>query len=46
MKKYHLYHHSPQGIHKGFGITTRFWDGVVRYPISGSGTPIPKQELK
>jgi Fatty acid hydroxylase superfamily len=46
MKKYHLYHHSPQGIHKGFGITTRFWDGVVRYPIPGSGTPIPKQELK
>ena len=28
MKKYHLYHHSPRGIDKGFGITTRFWDGV------------------
>jgi 4-hydroxysphinganine ceramide fatty acyl 2-hydroxylase len=28
MKKYHLYHHSPRGIDKGYGITTRFWDGV------------------
>jgi 4-hydroxysphinganine ceramide fatty acyl 2-hydroxylase len=28
MKKYHLYHHSPRGIDRGFGITTRFWDGV------------------
>jgi sterol desaturase/sphingolipid hydroxylase (fatty acid hydroxylase superfamily) len=25
MKKYHLYHHSPRGIGKGYGITTRFW---------------------
>jgi len=34
MKKYHLYHHSPRGIDKGFGITTRFWDGVfdTRFP--------------
>jgi sterol desaturase/sphingolipid hydroxylase (fatty acid hydroxylase superfamily) len=34
LKKYHLYHHSPRGINKGFGITTRFWDGVfdTRFP--------------
>jgi sterol desaturase/sphingolipid hydroxylase (fatty acid hydroxylase superfamily) len=34
MKKYHLYHHSPRGIDKGFGITTRFWDCVfdTRFP--------------
>jgi sterol desaturase/sphingolipid hydroxylase (fatty acid hydroxylase superfamily) len=34
LKKYHLYHHSPRGINKGYGITTRFWDGVfdTRYP--------------
>jgi len=36
IKKYHLYHHSPRGIDKGFGITTRFWDGVfdTRFPQS------------
>src|SRR5260370_23309766 len=36
MKKYHLYHHSPRGINKGYGITTRFWDGVfdTRFPQS------------
>ena len=28
LKKYHLYHHSPRGINKGYGITTPFWDGV------------------
>ena len=34
LKKYHLYHHSPRGIDKGYGITTRFWDGVfdTRFP--------------
>jgi sterol desaturase/sphingolipid hydroxylase (fatty acid hydroxylase superfamily) len=34
IKKYYLYHHSPRGIDKGYGITTRFWDGVfdTRYP--------------
>jgi sterol desaturase/sphingolipid hydroxylase (fatty acid hydroxylase superfamily) len=34
MKKYHLYHHSPRGIDKGYGITTSFWDGVfdTRFP--------------
>jgi sterol desaturase/sphingolipid hydroxylase (fatty acid hydroxylase superfamily) len=34
LKKYHLYHHSPRGISKGYGITTRFWDGVfdTRFP--------------
>jgi sterol desaturase/sphingolipid hydroxylase (fatty acid hydroxylase superfamily) len=34
IKKYNLYHHSPRGIDKGYGITTRFWDGVfdTRYP--------------
>jgi len=36
MKKYHLYHHSPKGIDRGYGITTRFWDGVfdTRFPQS------------
>jgi 4-hydroxysphinganine ceramide fatty acyl 2-hydroxylase len=36
LKKYHLYHHSPKGIERGFGITTRFWDGVfdTRFPES------------
>lgn len=36
MKKYHLYHHSPRGINSGYGITTRFWDGVfgTRFPES------------
>jgi len=36
LKKYHLYHHSPRGIDKGYGITTRFWDGVfdTRFPES------------
>jgi sterol desaturase/sphingolipid hydroxylase (fatty acid hydroxylase superfamily) len=36
LKKYHLYHHSPRGIDKGYGITTRFWDGVfdTRFPQS------------
>jgi sterol desaturase/sphingolipid hydroxylase (fatty acid hydroxylase superfamily) len=34
IKKYHLYHHSPRGIDKGYGITTRLWDGVfdTRFP--------------
>jgi len=34
VKKYHLYHHSPKGIDKGYGITTRFWDGIfeTRFP--------------
>ena len=30
IKKYHLYHHSPRGIDKGYGITTPFWDRVFR----------------
>lgn len=36
MKKYHLYHHSARGMDKGYGITTRFWDGVfaTRFPPS------------
>lgn len=36
MKKYHLYHHSPRGIDKGYGITTSFWDGIfdTRFPES------------
>lgn len=36
LKKYHLYHHSPKGIDRGFGITTRFWDGIfeTRFPES------------
>ncbi len=34
LKGYHLYHHSPRGIDKGFGITSAFWDLVfeTRYP--------------
>jgi sterol desaturase/sphingolipid hydroxylase (fatty acid hydroxylase superfamily) len=36
LKKYHLYHHSPRGLDKGYGITTRFWDGIfdTRFPQS------------
>jgi hypothetical protein len=36
VKKYHLYHHSPKGIDRGYGITTRLWDGVfdTRFPES------------
>jgi len=36
IKKYHLYHHSPKGINRGYGITTTFWDGVfdTRFPQS------------
>src|SRR5712664_4520941 len=36
IKKYHLYHHSPKGINRGYGITTPFWDGVfdTRFPQS------------
>ena len=36
IKKYHLYHHSPRGIDKGYGITTPFWDRVfdTRFPES------------
>lgn len=34
VKKYHLYHHSPRGIDKGYGITTPFWDVIfdTRFP--------------
>jgi len=34
IKRYHLYHHSPRGIDKGYGITTPFWDRVfdTRFP--------------
>ena len=36
VKKYHLYHHSPKGIDRGYGITTRLWDGVfdTQFPES------------
>jgi hypothetical protein len=34
MKKHHLYHHSPRGIDQGYGITTRFSNGIfdARFP--------------
>jgi sterol desaturase/sphingolipid hydroxylase (fatty acid hydroxylase superfamily) len=34
IKKYHLYHHSSQGIDAGYGITSAFWDVVfqTRFP--------------
>ena len=30
LKRYHLYHHSPSGIEKGYGISNRFWDIVFK----------------
>jgi Fatty acid hydroxylase superfamily len=34
LKIHHLYHHSPRGIDKGYGITSGFWDVIfeTRYP--------------
>lgn len=34
LKKYHLYHHTSQGMTRGFGITSAFWDGIfkTRFP--------------
>jgi Fatty acid hydroxylase superfamily len=34
IKKAHLYHHSSQGVTRGYGITNAFWDVVFnsRYP--------------
>jgi sterol desaturase/sphingolipid hydroxylase (fatty acid hydroxylase superfamily) len=34
IKKYHLYHHSSQGVAKGYGITSGFWDIIFnsRFP--------------
>jgi len=34
LKYYHLYHHSPRGINKGYGITSGAWDLVfhTQYP--------------
>lgn len=28
IKKYHLYHHTSQGMHGGYGITNAFWDVI------------------
>jgi sterol desaturase/sphingolipid hydroxylase (fatty acid hydroxylase superfamily) len=53
LKRYHLYHHSPRGMGKGYGITSGIWDLVfhtqyptrVRKSLSGSeggGVPIRK----
>jgi sterol desaturase/sphingolipid hydroxylase (fatty acid hydroxylase superfamily) len=47
IKKYHLYHHTSQGMEKGFGITSGFWDIVfktrfpesVRQRLYGKGKP-------
>src|ERR1043166_2666664 len=34
MKKHHLYHHTSQGMERGFGISSGFWDIVfnTRFP--------------
>jgi len=34
LKRYHLYHHSPRGMEKGYGITSGIWDLVfhTQYP--------------
>jgi hypothetical protein len=34
LKRYHLYHHSPRGIDRGYGITSGVWDRVfsTQYP--------------
>ena len=34
VKRFHLYHHSPKGFDRGYGITGGFWDFVfgTRYP--------------
>jgi 4-hydroxysphinganine ceramide fatty acyl 2-hydroxylase len=29
IKKYHLYHHTSQGMHRGYGITSAFWDVIL-----------------
>lgn len=28
LKRYHLYHHSPRGIDRGYGISSGIWDAV------------------
>jgi Fatty acid hydroxylase superfamily len=35
MKRYHLYHHSPRGMERGFGLSSWFWDIVfkTRFPL-------------
>jgi len=35
IKKYHLYHHTTKGMHRGYGITSAFWDVVCfsRWPL-------------
>ena len=37
LKRYHLYHHSPRGMEKGYGITSGIWDLVfhTQYPKPG-----------
>lgn len=30
IKKYHLYHHTTKGMHRGYGITSALWDVVLR----------------
>jgi len=41
IKKAHLYHHSSQGIDRGYGITNAFWDVVFRTRYS----PAVRQRL-
>ena len=35
IKRHHFYHHSPNGMEKGYGLTNGFWDIVfkTRYPV-------------
>lgn len=35
IKRHHLYHHSPRGENRGYGLTNGFWDMVckTRYPL-------------
>jgi len=35
IKKSHLYHHTSKGMHRGYGITSAFWDVVCasRFPV-------------
>jgi len=34
IKRHHLYHHSPKGINRGYGISNPFWDVAfhTRFP--------------
>src|SRR5216683_2906324 len=40
LKRYHLYHHSPRGMEKGYGITSGIWDILFH-----TGYPRPVRQL-